>query len=124
MAAYYSGILVYRWVVVAFILSALFAGIGGVILTSISSSAQPVGGEGYLLEAFAAVFLGATILGKGKPHLLGTLLGVFFLYMVSSGMNMVGISFATRQLFNGLVLILAVGANALLNREEIHLKFI
>jgi ribose transport system permease protein len=124
MAAYYSGILVYRWVIVAFILSALFAGIGGVILTSISSSAQPVGGEGYLLEAFAAVFLGATILGKGKPHLLGTLLGVFFLYMVSSGMNMVGISFATRQLFNGLVLILAVGANALLNREEIHLKFI
>ncbi|MCB8881081.1 ABC transporter permease [Acidisoma cellulosilytica] len=124
MAAYYSGILVYRWVTVSFVLSALFAGIGGIILTSISSSAQPVGGEGYLLEAFAAVFLGATILGKGKPHLLGTLLGVFFLYMVSSGMNMVGISFATRQLFNGLVLILAVGANALLNREEIHLKFI
>lgn len=124
MAAYYSGILVYRWVIVAFILSALFSGIGGVILTSISSSAQPVGGEGYLLEAFAAVFLGATILGKGKPHLLGTLLGVFFLYMASSGMNMIGISFATRQLFNGLILILAVGANALLNREEIHLKFI
>jgi ribose transport system permease protein len=124
MAAYYSGIVVYRWVIVAFVLSALFAGIGGVILTSISSSAQPVGGEGYLLEAFAAVFLGATILGKGKPHLLGTLLGVFFLYMVSSGMNMVGFSFAARQLFNGLVLILAVGANALLNREEIHLKFI
>ncbi len=124
MAAYYSGIVVYRWVIVAFVMSALFAGIGGVILTSISSSAQPVGGEGYLLEAFAAVFLGATILGKGKPHLLGTLLGVFFLYMVSSGMNMVGFSFAARQLFNGLVLILAVGANALLNREEIHLKFI
>jgi ribose transport system permease protein len=124
MAAYYSGILVYRWVVVAFILSAVFSGFGGIILTSISSSAQPVGGEGYLLEAFAAVFLGATILGKGKPHLLGTLLGVFFLYMASSGMNMIGISFATRQLFNGLILILAVGANALLNREEIHLKFI
>ena len=124
MAAYYSGISVYRWVIVSFVLSALFSGIGGVILTSISSSAQPVGGQGYLLEAFAAVFLGATILGKGKPHLLGTLLGVFFLYMVSSGMNMVGISFATRQLFNGLVLLAAVGANAMLNREEIHLKFI
>lgn len=124
MAAYYSGISVYRWVIVSFVLSGLFSGIGGVILTSISSSAQPVGGQGYLLEAFAAVFLGATILGKGKPHLLGTLLGVFFLYMVSSGMNMVGISFATRQLFNGLVLLAAVGANAMLNREEIHLKFI
>jgi ribose transport system permease protein len=124
MAAYYSGISVYRWVIVSFVLSALFSGIGGVILTSISSSAQPVGGQGYLLEAFAAVFLGATILGKGKPHILGTLLGVFFLYMVSSGMNMVGISFAARQLFNGFVLIAAVGANAMLNREEIHLKFI
>lgn len=123
-AAFYSGIKVYHWVIVAFMLSSLVAGIGGVILTSISSSAQPVGGEGYLLEAFAAVFLGATVLGKGKPHILGTLLGVFFIYMVNSGMNMVGFPYAFRQLFAGLILILAVGANAMLNREEIHLKFI
>lgn len=124
MAAFYSGINVYRWVILAFILSALMSGIAGVIVTSISSSAQPVGGEGYLLEAFAAVFLGATVLGKGKPHLLGTLVGVFFLYMVDSGMNMVGFPFAARHIFQGLVLIIAVGANALLNREEVHLKFI
>jgi hypothetical protein len=39
-------------------------------------------------------------------------------------MNMVGFSYAARQLFSGLILILAVGANAMLNREEIHLKFI
>lgn len=124
MAAFYSGIKVYHWVVIAFVLSALLSGIGGVILTSISSSAQPVGGQGYLLEAFAAVFLGATILGRGKPHILGTLLGVFFIYMVNSGMSMVGFPFAARQLFAGIILILAVGANAMLNREEIHLKFI
>jgi ribose transport system permease protein len=124
IAAFYSGINVYRWVILSFILSALMAGIGGVIVTSISSSAQPVGGEGYLLEAFAAVFLGATVLGKGKPHLLGTLVGVFFLYMVDSGMNMVGFPFAARHIFQGLVLIVAVGANAALNREEVHLKFI
>lgn len=124
MAAYYSGIPVYLWVICSFMLASLISGIGGVILTAISSSAQPVGGQGYLLEGFAAVYLGATILGKGKPHLLGTLIGILFLYMVSSGMNMVGVPFAARQLFNGLVLILAVGANALLNREELHLKFI
>jgi ribose transport system permease protein len=124
MAAYYSGIRVYHWVIAAFVMSALLCGIGGVILTSISSSAQPVGGQGYLLEAFAAVFLGATVLGKGRPHILGTLLGVFFIYMVNSGMNMVGFPFAARQLFAGLILILAVGANAMLNREELHLKFI
>lgn len=124
MAAYYSGVKVYNWVILAFVFAALMAGVGGVILTSVSSSAQPVGGEGYLLEAFAAVFLGATVLGKGKPHVFGTLLGVFFIYMVNSGMNMVGFPFAARQLFSGLILILAVGANAMLNREEIHLKFI
>jgi ribose transport system permease protein len=124
MAAFYSGIKVYNWVILTFIIAALMSGIGGVIITSISSSAQPVGGDGYLLEAFAAVFLGATVLGKGKPHVLGTLLGVFFIYMVNSGMNMVGFPFAARQLFSGMILILAVGANAMLNREEIHLKFI
>ncbi|CAN5424020.1 ribose ABC transporter permease [soil metagenome] len=124
MAAYYSGVKVYNWLILAFILAGLMASIGGIILTSVSTSAQPVGGEGYLLEAFAAVFLGATVLGKGKPHVFGTLLGVFFIYMVNSGMNMVGFPFAARQLFSGLILILAVGANAMLNREEIHLKFI
>lgn len=124
LAAYYSGISVYKWVIVSFMLAAVMAGIGGVILTSISSSAQPVGGQGYLLEAFAAVYLGATVLGKGKPHVLGTLLGVFFLYMVNSGMNMVGFPSAARQLFAGVILILAVGANAALNREELHMKFI
>ena len=124
LAAYYSGISVYKWVIVSFMLAALLAGAGGVVLTSISSSAQPVGGQGYLLEAFAAVYLGATVLGKGKPHVLGTLLGVFFLYMVNSGMNMVGFPSAARQLFAGLILILAVGANAALNREELHMKFI
>ncbi|MEX2692989.1 ABC transporter permease [Rhizobium mongolense] len=124
MAAFYSGVKVYNWVILAFVLAALMAGVGGVILTSVSSSAQPVGGEGYLLEAFAAVFLGATVLGKGKPHIFGTLLGVFFIYMVNSGMNMVGFPFAARQLFSGMILILGVGANAMLNREEIHLKFI
>jgi ribose transport system permease protein len=124
MAAYYSGVKVYNWLILAFVLAGVMSSIGGVILTSISSSAQPVGGEGYLLEGFAAVFLGATVLGKGKPHVLGTLLGVFFIYMVNSGMNMVGFPFAARQLFSGAILILAVGANAMLNREEIHLKFI
>lgn len=124
MAAFYSGLKVYNWVILAFIIAALMSGVGGVILTSVSSSAQPVGGEGYLLESFAAVFLGATIMGKGKPHVLGTVIGVFFIYMVNSGMSMLGFPFAARQLFSGLILILAVGANALLNREEIHLKFI
>jgi ribose transport system permease protein len=123
MAAYYSGVRVYHWVIVAFILSGLMSAIGGVLLASISTSAQPVGGEGYLLEGFAAVYLGGTILGKGRPHVLGTLLGIFFLYMVSTGMSMVGFSYSIRELFNGLVLILAVAANALLNREELHMKF-
>jgi ribose transport system permease protein len=124
LAAYYSGISVYRWVIVSFVLASTIAGIGGVLMTAISSSAQPVGGQGYLLEAFAAVFLGATVLGKGKPHIFGTILGVFFIYMVSSGMSMAGFPFAARQLFSGIVLILAVGANAMLNREELHMKFI
>ena len=124
LAAYYSGIPVYRWVIVSFVLSAFFCGIAGIFLAATSSSAQPTGGAGYLLEAFAAVFLGATILGKGKPHVLGTLLGVFFLYMVSNGMTQFGIDSSARKLFSGVVLLVAVGANAFLNKEELHLKFI
>lgn len=124
MAAYYSGIKVYRWVIVAFVLSAVMSGIGGIMQTAVSSSAQPVGGEGYLLDAFAAVFLGATVLGRGRPHLFGTLVAALFLNFVTAGMNMVGAPFSLHELIEGGVLIAAVGANALLNREELHMKFI
>ncbi|MGH7118821.1 MAG: ABC transporter permease [Acetobacteraceae bacterium] len=124
MAAYYSGIKVYRWVIISFVLSGLLCAVGGIVETSISSSAQPVGGEGYLLEAFAAVFLGATVFGRGKPHLFGTLVSALFLNFVTAGMNMIGAPFALHQLIEGGVLILAVGANAMLNREELHMRFI
>ncbi len=61
---------------------------------------------------------------RANPTFLDTLLGVFFLYMVSNGMTQFGIDSSARKLFNGAVLLIAVGANAFLNREELHLKFI
>lgn len=80
-------------------------------------------GVAYPVIICIVVFVAAHFLGA-KPHIFGTILGVFFIYMVSSGMSMAGFPFAARQLFSGIVLILAVGANAMLNREELHMKFI
>ena len=89
MAAFYSGIDVYRSIIVAFVLSAFMSGIAGVILTSISSSAQPVGGEGYLLEAFAAVSWAPPFSARDSAPARHADWRVL-LFMVNSGMNMVG----------------------------------
>ncbi|MGO4843259.1 ABC transporter permease, partial [Rhizobiaceae sp. 2RAB30] len=42
----------------AFALCTLFAGIAGLLLTARLGSAHPTGGTGFLLQAYAAAFLG------------------------------------------------------------------
>ena len=56
--------------------------------------------------------------------MLGTLLGTFFLAVISSGITFVGFSYQQNQLFEGVVLALSVLISAYFRRGEIHTRFI
>ena len=124
LAAYFSGVPIYRYVILAFMFSAVVSACAGLIVVARATSAQPTQGAEYLIGSFAAIYLGSTILSEGRPHMLGTLLGTFFLAVISSGITFVGFSYQQNQLFEGIVLALSVLISAYFRRGEIHTRFI
>jgi ribose transport system permease protein len=93
---------------VALIVSALLAGITGVVLASNIGSGSPTAGTSYLLPAFAAVFLGATQLKSGRFNAWGTVIAVLLLGTLTTGLGLAGVDQWVQQFATGVVLIAAL----------------
>lgn len=107
-AARLSGIRVQRLRLIAFVLVGAAAALAGILLTAQSGSSFSNAGQPYLLPAFAAVFLGSTVLRGGRFNPLGTLIGVIFLGVIQTGLTMLQLSTAVVNLVQGSVLIAAI----------------
>ena len=107
-AAALAGVRVDRLRVVAFVISASFAALAGVILASRVSSGQITAGDGFLLSAYAAAFLGSAVLRDGEFHILGTFIGVMVVAVGQNGLSLMDVPAYVRFMFTGAVLIIAV----------------
>lgn len=108
-AAQLSGISADRLVIGSFVSSGVLAALAGVVLGSQLGSVVP-GGEGaYLLPAFAGAFLGATAIHAGRYNPLGTVLAAYTLSVAVSGLQQLGAPSWVQPVFNGTVLLVAVG---------------
>ncbi len=85
-----------------------FATMGGMVLAGTSASAQTGVGNGYLLPAFAAAFLGATAIIPGQFNAWGSWAAVYFLLTGVKGITLVGYSGWPEQVFYGGVMLVAV----------------
>ncbi len=103
-----GGIKVKNYMLTAFILSGLSAGVAGVLLTSRLAAGAPQAATGMELSVIAAVILGGTSLAGGKGTILGTLVGVLILAVLNNGMVLLSVSSYYQQIAQGLVLLLAV----------------
>lgn len=108
-----AGLRVKRYQLTAYVLSALSAGVAGVMLTSLLGAGAPQAATGLELSAIAAVILGGTSLAGGKGTIWGTLLGVLILGTLNDGMVLLSVSAYFQQIAQGLVLLLAVGLDQL-----------
>ncbi len=90
------------------IASSTLATIAGMMLAGTSASAQTGVGNGYLLPAFAAAFLGATAIIPGQFNAWGSWTSVYFLLTGITGLSLVGYSGWPEQVFYGGALIIAV----------------
>jgi ribose transport system permease protein len=102
----------------AFVLSGGGAAIAGIMLTSRLASANPKQGDGLMLDAIAAVFLGMTMSEEGEPHVLGTLVGVLLLGVLVNGMTQIGVDSYIQQILNGAIIILSVTVSSLSRRRR------
>lgn len=112
-AARYSGIRVIRVHLLGFVISGVLAALTGVLLAARLSSGQPRAGEGLLLSAFAACFLGATAFRVGRFNILGTFVGVLFIGTLNNGLVILGVPFYLQYVIQGAILVLAIAASGL-----------
>ncbi len=103
-----SGIKTKLYIILPFVISGITASIGGTIITSRLMSGQPMAGEGFELDAIAAVVLGGTDIAGGRGHIVGTLIGAVMLGVLTNGLNLIGVSPYIQRIFKGLIIIAAV----------------
>jgi ribose transport system permease protein len=108
-AADLTGIPSARYKILAFVASGTLTGVAGVMLGSELRVGQSTVGADFLLPAFAAALLGATSVKPGRVNVWGTLLAVSVLAVAVSGLQQMGADFYVEPLFNGAMLVLAVG---------------
>lgn len=102
-----AGIRTARLQFLSLVVSGVLVGVGGVILASQVSSGSPNIGPPYLLDAFAAAFLGATQFG-GRFNAAGTVVAVLLLGTGKAGLVLVGAPIWAPSMFAGVVLLLAL----------------
>ena len=107
-AAILSGINVVKYKILVYVVSGMFAGIAGVVLTSRVISGQPTLGEVQELYSIAAVVIGGGKITGGVGGIGRTLMGVLVLGMLSNGLNLIQISSYVQNIVVGAIIVIAV----------------
>lgn len=112
-AARLAGIDVDRIKILGFAISGMCAALTGILLASRLGSGTASAADSYLLTAFAAVFLGSATLRDGEFHVLGTFVGALIIAFGFNGLNIFGAPTFSQYVFQGAILIVAVGLSSL-----------
>lgn len=107
-AANLAGIPVAKTKLSVYVLSSVFAALGGVILTARVHSGQPLLGQGMELDSVATVVIGGTSLFGGRGRLVGTLFGVLLVGVVQNGLDLLGVSSFIQRIAIGAATVIAV----------------
>jgi ribose transport system permease protein len=107
-AARFTGISIPRHEVIVYSFCGLCAGIAGMIGASQIYSATPSSGEGFELDAIAAVVVGGTSFSGGIGSMPGTLLGAIIIGVLGAGLNMAGVNHYVQYIIKGVVILAAV----------------
>lgn len=107
-AAVYTGINVRKVKFLVYVLVGLFAAVAGVLTAARTSSGLFSAGEGYEMDAIAAVVLGGTSMTGGVGRISGSIIGAMIIGILSNGMNLMGFGSSWQYVVKGAVLLLAV----------------
>jgi ribose transport system permease protein len=103
-----SGVDVNRWKIIIYTFSGGICGVAGLLIASRLNSAQPALGQGYELDAIAAVVIGGTSLSGGVGTILGTIIGAFIMSVLINGLRIMSVAQEWQMVLTGLIIILAV----------------
>lgn len=94
--------------IAVYAISGFLSALAGLIMISRLDSAQPTLGDGYELDAIAAVALGGTSMSGGRGKLIGTFAGVLIIAVLNNGMNILGVNSYYQDVIKAIVILVAV----------------
>ncbi len=107
-AARLSGVDVKKWQLVVYLIAGGTAGIGGISYAAIYTTVLPAQGQGFELYAIAAAVIGGTSLSGGVGTIWGTIIGVFIMSVLSTGLPSLNLEAHYQTFFTGVIVIGAV----------------
>lgn len=119
VASVYAGIPVSFHVTSVYAIGGALTGLAGMIEASRLMTGQPTAGQGYELQAIAAVVIGGGSLNGGEGSVVGTLIGAFIMGLLSNGADLLNISNYWQQVIIGSVIILAVTLDEVRKRRSV-----
>ena len=92
----------------AYVISGVFASIGGILLAARLGRGDIASGNNLLLDAVAAALIGFAVLGAAKPNAFGTTIGALFVGVLLQGLTMMNAPYYTQDFVKGVVLVVAL----------------
>ncbi len=109
-AAWLAGINVDRTRFFTYVLSALLAGVCGILLSGFSGGAALNMGEEFLLASIAVVVIGGTSVAGGRANVPGVWGAALFMYLLVTMLNTFGASAGIRLILTGVIIIAVIVA--------------
>lgn len=107
-AARLSGINVDNWKIAVYTLSGFFIGMSGLLYAAAYTTITPGTGNGQEMNGITAVVIGGTSMSGGSGTMVGTLIGVFIMSVLKTGLSACGLQAPWQTFFTGVVVIGAV----------------
>ncbi|MDM7887803.1 sugar ABC transporter permease [Curtobacterium sp. RHCJP20] len=108
LAAQLSGVKTKRVTFLLFVNMGVIAALAGVVFTGQLNLAAPGAGNGFELDAIAAVFIGGAAVTGGIGTVPGAIVGGLIIGILNNGMSILGVGTEYQSLIKGLVLLAAV----------------
>src|SRR3712207_1201404 len=107
-AARIAGVKVQRIIFSVYVLMGACVAISAILLAGRLSSASPVAGSLYELQAIAAVVIGGSSLAGGKATIVGTFLGVITFALIFNLLTLMNVAIEIQQITQGAIILAAV----------------
>lgn len=117
-AARLSGIPVDRMKILAYMLTGLFAGISGIVMTARLGAASVTAGSGMELRVITAVIIGGASLDGGEGSILGAFLGCLLMAIITNALTLLGVDVYWQTFVIGATLLLAVLIDTLTKKKR------
>lgn len=92
----------------AYLISGLFGGIAGLIMTCRLGVGSPSSGSNIIMEIMSAAIIGGNSLFGGKGTAVGAVFGALLLCLISNGLTLLGVEYTITMIIKGLIILGAV----------------